>query len=86
MNIVLLFILFSIAFFVLLWLSPRFISIDQLNTLLYLHLQPITMSSSWNLTTFRYGISYLEVGFTLRCFQRLSRPYLATQPCHWYDN
>ena len=41
MNIVLLFILFSIAFFVLLWLSPRFISIGQLNTLLYLHLQPI---------------------------------------------
>ena len=24
-----------------LWLSPRFISIGQLNTLLYLHLQPI---------------------------------------------
>ena len=41
MNIVLLFILFSIAFFVLLWLSPRFISIGQLNTLLHLHLQPI---------------------------------------------
>ena len=25
----------------ILWLSPRFISIGQLNTLLYLHLQPI---------------------------------------------
>jgi len=30
--------------------------------------------------------SYLEVGFPLRCFQRLSRPYLATQRCHWRDN
>ena len=34
----------------------------------------------------RYGISYLEVGFTLRCLQRLSLPHLATQPCHWHDN
>ena len=32
--------LLSIAFIVL-WLSPRFISIGQLNTLLHLHLQPI---------------------------------------------
>ena len=31
---------FSIAFLKL-WLSPRFISIGQLNTLLHLHLQPI---------------------------------------------
>ena len=31
-----------ITFFLnFLWLSPRFISIGQLNTLLYLHLQPI---------------------------------------------
>ena len=32
---------FKIFFFFKLWLSPRFISIGQLNTLLYLHLQPI---------------------------------------------
>ena len=25
------------------------------------------------------GKSYLEVGFPLRCFQRLSLPYIATQ-------
>ena len=30
----------SFQFFIL-WLSPRFISIGQLNTLLHLHLQPI---------------------------------------------
>ena len=32
------------------------------------------------------GISYLEDGFTLRCFQRFSFPYLATQPCPWRNN
>jgi len=32
------------------------------------------------------GSSGFEVGFPLRCFQRLSRPYLATRPCHWRDN
>src|SRR5690554_1351367 len=45
-----------------------------------------TLSSSRGLTTLRYGKSYLEGGFTLRCLQRLSRPYLATQPCRWRDN
>ena len=32
------------------------------------------------------GISYLGVGFTLICFQRLSRPNLAIQLCRWHDN
>ena len=27
-----------------------------------------------------------EGGFPLRCLQRLSRPYIATQLCHWRDN
>jgi hypothetical protein len=27
-----------------------------------------------------------EVGFPLRCVQRLSRPYIATQRCRWRDN
>ena len=30
--------------------------------------------------------SHLEVGFTLRCFQRLSRPDIATQLCSWRNN
>jgi len=34
----------------------------------------------------RNGKSHLEVGFTLRCLQRLSLPHLATQLCHWRDN
>ena len=32
------------------------------------------------------GKTYLEVGFPLRCFQRLSIPNLATLPCRWRDN
>ena len=42
-----------------------------------------TSSSSRGLTNLRYGISYLEGGFTLRCLQRLSRPDLATRLCFW---
>ena len=29
---------------------------------------------------------HLRAGFTLRCFQRLSLPDAAIQPCHWRDN
>ena len=32
------------------------------------------------------GRTSLEVGFPLRCFQRLSRPYLATRHCSWRYN
>ena len=32
------------------------------------------------------GTSHLGVGFPLRCFQRLSRPYLATRLCSWQNN
>ena len=46
-----------------------------------------TSSSSTNLQgALRPGISHLEAGFPLRCFQRLSIPHLATRPCHWRDN
>ena len=45
-----------------------------------------TMWSSWGLTYSHSGISHLKGGFTLRCFQRLSLPDLATRLCHWYDN
>ena len=66
--------------------NPRTISIGQLNTLLHLHLQPINLIVSKGSYSFADGKSYLEVGFTLRCLQRLSLPNLATQLCHWYDN
>ena len=32
------------------------------------------------------GRSYLEVGFALRCFQRLSVPDAVTRPCTWRYN
>ena len=66
--------------------SPRPISIGQLNTLLHLHLRPIYLVVfkgsyfTWN------GKSHLGVGFTLRCFQRLSAPHFATLLCRWHDN
>ncbi|EFL22812.1 LOW QUALITY PROTEIN: hypothetical protein SSOG_02526, partial [Streptomyces himastatinicus ATCC 53653] len=32
------------------------------------------------------GSPHLEAGFPLRCFQRLSLPNVANQPCPWQDN
>ena len=45
-----------------------------------------TLLSTRGLTNLCYGISNLKGSFTLRCFQRLSRPYFATQPCIWRYN
>ena len=58
------------------------ISTPRLNTLLCVHLAPI------NVVVYHESIgkSYLEGGFTLICFQRLSRPNLATRPCRRRDN
>ena len=59
------------------WISPRPISSCQLNALQHLHLSPIYLvlfKGSYSCD----GISHLEVGFTLRCLQRLSIPNLPT--------
>jgi len=32
------------------------------------------------------GRPRFEAGFPLRCFQRLSLPYIATRLCRWRDN
>jgi hypothetical protein len=32
------------------------------------------------------GMSHLEVGFPLRCFQRLSHPDVANQQRRWHDD
>src|SRR5699024_12594322 len=45
----------------------------------------LTSSSLRDLIT-EVGKSHLEGGFMLRCFQHLSRPYIATQRCRWHDN
>ena len=66
-------------------LSPRPISTSQLNTSPCLHPWPI------NLIIFEGSYScdgkfHLRGGFTLRCFQRLSLPLLATQLWPWQTN
>ena len=38
------------------------------------------------LLPFRNGNLLLKVGFTLRCFQRLSLPHFASLLCRWHDN
>ena len=45
------------------------------------HIRPI------NVVVFHGSMkSYLEGGFPLRCFQRLSRPYIATLLRRWHDD
>ena len=62
--------------------ANRAISTGQLNALLRLHLRPI------DVVVFHgsRGIPCFEGGFTLRCLQRLSCPFIATQHCRWHDN
>ena len=60
----------------------RPISTTRLNTLPCVHLSPINVLVSDGPEV----RVYLEVGFALRCFQRLSDPNIATQPCRWRDN
>ena len=67
------------------WSSVRPISIGQLHILLCLHLRPINVVVSHE--PYPKGRrSSLAAGFALRCFQRLSRPYVATQRCSWQNN
>ena len=60
----------------------RTISTGKLNGLPHLHTRPI------NVVVFHgsQGSSRFEVGFPLRCIQRLSRPYIATLHCGWRHN
>ena len=62
--------------------ANRAISTSQLNALLHLHLWPI------DVVVFHgpQGRPCFEGGFPLRCFQRLSRPNIATQHYRWHDN
>ena len=62
--------------------AERTISTRQLNTLLCLHPAPINQVVFLGPS----GRARLEGGFPLRCFQRLSRPHVATRQCRWRDN
>ena len=60
----------------------RTISTSKLRALLRFHIWPI------NVVVFHgsRGRTCFEVGFPLRCLQRLSRPHIATLHCRWRDN
>ena len=62
--------------------SSRSISTGHLHTSLRFQIRPI------NPIIYREPQKkpHLETGFPLRCFQRLSLPYVANQPCHGRDN
>ncbi len=60
----------------------RLISMGKLNALLHLHTPPINVV----VCNKSSGRSHLGEGFPLRCFQRLSLPYLATRQCNWHHN
>src|SRR3984885_3697551 len=62
--------------------ANRTISTGKLHALPHFHTRPI------NVVVYHgsQGNSRFEVGFPLRCFQRLSRPYIAMQHCRWRDN
>ena len=49
------------------------------------HASTLGLSTWWSPTAL-IGKSSFKVGFPLRCIQRLSLPYLATQLCRWRDN
>ena len=66
--------------------SPRPISIDNLTHHCVYSVNLSTLSSSRGLTDLCHGILFLKGGFTLRCFQRLSRPHFASLLCRWHDN
>ena len=75
----------SLTFFAICWPSSRSISIGQLHTLLHFHLRPIYLFVFQGSSACARR-SFLAGGFALRCFQRLSRPYLATRLCSWHCN
>ena len=62
--------------------ADRAISKAQLHALLRFHMPPIDVVV-YHGSRARPGF---EGGFPLRCFQRLSRPHIATRLCRWRDN
>ena len=65
--------------------SPRPISISKL--LRYrIYTADLSPGSLPGVLLLSNGILILEVGFTLRCLQRLSAPHFASQLCPWQDN
>ena len=69
--------------FLLPWIKP----IERLVPVSFAHRCASTPGlSTWWSSTALIGRTGFEVGFPLRCFQRLSRPDLATLHCGWRHN
>ena len=67
--------------------AARPISSGRLSVLPRVHLHPINLVVyEGPLAALRPGSADLGEGFPLICFQRLSRPHIATRRCHWRDN
>ena len=67
--------------------ASRALSTARLHMLPCFHLPPINVLVSHGPSEgLRPGSAHLEVGFPLRCFQRLSLPDVATRRCPWRDN
>src|SRR5690606_19662774 len=67
--------------------AARPISTGQLHTLPCFHFRPINPVICWGpYSVHTDGRPHLGAGFPLRCFQRLSDPNVANQPCPWQDN
>ena len=62
--------------------ADRAISTGKLHALPHFHTRPIDVVVSHG----SQGRTRFKAGFPLRCFQRLSLPYLATRLCRWRDN
>ncbi len=62
--------------------AERAISTGQLHALLRFHIRPIDVVVFHGSS----GRTRFEVGFPLRCLQRLSSPYIATLHCGWRHN
>ena len=52
----------------------------------YFYIWPINLVVFKGTLELTFGKSNLEASFPLRCFQRLSLPYVATRRCRWRDN
>ena len=67
--------------------ASRTISTASLKALRLLHSRPIKpVVFRCPSAPLRAGKPYLEAGFTIRCFHRLSLPHTATQRCPWQDS
>ncbi len=67
--------------------ASRGISTARLHVSPRFHLPPINVVVSYAPSEGLHpGSAHLGVGFPLRCFQRLSRPDVATRRCRWRDN